>query len=98
MRVTTTDGYELLFVQEKPDAVLVYGSDAAVDCFTNGVTLAGTEVVDGPEPGSERSTGVSPQPAPVLPSEAPPEAAHTALRVTAGTVALWLTFETLNML
>lgn len=99
MRVTTTDGHELLFVQEKPGMVLVYGSETALECFTNGVTLAGTEVVDGPENDSERSTGLIPHPVATMPPEAPSEAVEgMSLKATPGTVALWLDFEAQNFL
>lgn len=82
MRVTTTDGYTLRFDWAGEGQTMVYGSPKALECFTDGLTLAGTETV------SDRPTGVTPVPV----------GDEVALRVSAGTVAVWLTFEVLNMM
>ena len=99
MKVTTTDGHTLLFFRNgDPDHVFVAGTDESLDCFIDGVILAGTETVDGPENASERSTGLIPYSATASALEVPSWASDRVLRVSAGTVAIWLTFESLNYL
>lgn len=86
MQVVTTDGYTMTF-EADGDYVLVSGDQESLDCFTDGVVLAGTASL----PDSERPSGVLPHSDPDRPSE-------TILRVSAGTVALWLEQEVLNFL
>lgn len=96
MQVTTTDGCTLLFFRKPGDPhTYVAGTNASLSCFTDTVVLAGTESsVSDPE----RSTGVVPQSAIANALEVPSWASDVVLRVAPGTVALWLTFESLNYL
>ena len=98
MQVTTADGHTLTFLQKNRETVTVYGSKAALDCFTNGVVLAGSETLDGSEEGSERSAGVVTHLCSDRPVEVPSDVSDEVLETTPGTVALWLSFEALNYL
>lgn len=88
MRVTTTDGIEVFLLRESETSILIYGTSEALECVTDGLILSGTE----------HATGVVPHTVDVLPSDAPSGSVGMALRVSPGTVAVWLSFEALNML
>lgn len=98
MQVTTSDGHTLTFLQKNRETVTIYGSEAALDCFTDGVVLAGSEALDGSENDSERSSGVIPHLRSDKPVEVPSDVSDVVLETTPGTVALWLSFEALNFL
>lgn len=88
MRVTTDD-YELGLLRVSATEVEVSGSRESLECFTAGVALAGA---------SRGPTGASKVEVVREPIEGLEGPENGILRVTEGTVALWLSFESLNYL
>lgn len=86
----TTDDYELDFVRiEAGGMVEVSGNAESLECFTAGVQLAGA---------SEDRHGPSRVEVVRESVEGPQGPENGILRVTDGTLALWLSFEALNYL